>query len=357
MTDIRLDSVRVAYGTEPVVRDVSFAVGSGQCLAVLGPSGCGKSTLLRAIAGIEPLAGGRVTVNGRDLAGVPTHKRGIGLMFQNHSLFPHMSTAANIGYGLRMAGWPRQAAGDRISELLTAVGLEGHGEDAVTALSGGEQQRVALARTLAPRPGIVLLDEPLGSLDRALREDLLVTMAESFHRDGTTVIYVTHDHSEAFELGDQVAVMKSGQILQESPPTTLWSTPATAWVARFLGLANILPRATATTLLPEALAVTSGSQQARQFLLRPDLLGLEYRQRSDMVSSGERWRGEDEVRLPVKVARTSFRGENLVVGVTAAVVEDPIEVWTSIGAAGRTFALGDDLLLTVPDRALVALGD
>ncbi len=357
MTDIRLESVRVTYDKEPVVRGVSLAVGSGECLAVLGPSGCGKSTLLRAVAGIEPLSGGRVTVDERDLAGVPTHKRGIGLMFQNHSLFPHMSTAANIGYGLRIAGWQRQVAADRIAELLTAVGLEGRGDDAVTTLSGGEQQRVALARTLAPRPRIVLLDEPLGSLDRALREELLVTMAESFHRDGTTVIYVTHDHSEAFELGDRVAVMRSGQILQESPPTTLWSAPANAWVARFLGLANILPRATVTTLLPGALAVTSGSQRAQQFLLRPDLLGLEYRRQSDRARSVQRERREDEALIPVNVARTSFRGENLVVAVTAALVEDPIEVWTSIGSAGRNFTPGEDLILTVPDSALVALGD
>ncbi|MBA2298864.1 MAG: ABC transporter ATP-binding protein, partial [Actinobacteria bacterium] len=217
---------------------------------------CGKTTLLRALAGLQRLDGGRVLVDGRDVTSTPPHRRGVGLMFQEHALFPHRDVAGNVAFGLRMAGLPKVEIGRRVAELLELVGLAGLGERSVETLSGGEQQRVALARSLAPGPRVLLLDEPLGSLDRPLHERLLGELAELFTRLRLTVLYVTHDRAEAFALGDRVAVMRSGRIVQTATPDELWSRPANGWIARFLGLANVEPlRRDVRITRPEAVSV------------------------------------------------------------------------------------------------------
>jgi len=256
---LSVEDLDVRFDGAAALRGASLDVAAGETLALLGPSGCGKSTLLRAIAGLQRLAGGRVLLDGRDLAGVPPHRRGIGLMFQDHALFPHRDVAGNIGFGLRMTGVPRLERARRVAELLALVGLDGLGERSVETLSGGEQQRVALARALAPHPRVLLLDEPLGSLDRPLHDRLLAELAELFARLEQTVLYVTHDVTEAFALGDRVAVMRAGRIEQAANPDELWSRPANAWVARFLGLTNLesLGEGKVRITRPEAVGVRS----------------------------------------------------------------------------------------------------
>ncbi len=194
------------------IADVSFAVARGEIVALLGPSGCGKSTLLRAVAGLEPLSAGSVRWNGEDLMGVPPHARGFGLMFQDAQLFPHMSVAKNVAYGLRWRRVDRAARDARVAELLGLVGLPGAGERAVTELSGGERQRVALARSLAPKPRLLMLDEPLSSLDRALRDRLAADLARLLRETGTTGILVTHDEGEADAIADRTLRMRAGRI-------------------------------------------------------------------------------------------------------------------------------------------------
>lgn len=225
----------VQYGTTTAVDGVSLDVAGGEVLALLGPSGCGKSSLLRAIAGLEPLAGGTVAWQERDLAGVPVHQREIGLLFQDGQLFAHADVASNVAYGLRVAGIRRADRDARVAELLALVGLAGYGERSVTSLSGGERQRVALARALAPEPRLLLLDEPLSALDRGLRERLAADLREILPATGTTAIFVTHDHDEAFAVADRVAVMDRGQVLQVAAPEQLWAAPASRQVAEFLG--------------------------------------------------------------------------------------------------------------------------
>lgn len=210
-------------------------VAPGEVVALLGPSGSGKSSLLRAVAGLEPPAAGSVAWDGEDLAAVPTHRRGFGLMFQDGQLFPHQDVAGNVAFGLRMQGLPRAERTARVAELLQQVGLAGFGGRAVATLSGGERQRVALARALAPRPRLLLLDEPLSALDRALRERLAAEVREVLVGTGTTALFVTHDHDEAFAVADRVAVMDLGRLLQVDPPAVLWHTPASRRVAEFLG--------------------------------------------------------------------------------------------------------------------------
>jgi thiamine transport system ATP-binding protein len=234
MSELSLRDVVVRYEERVAVAGVSLDIASGETVAVLGPSGCGKSSLLRAIAGLEPLVAGTVALGGVDLAGLPTHRRGVGLMFQDHALFAHMSVARNVGFGLRMAKWPRAQAVDRVDAMLAMVGLPDRGSDDVAELSGGEQQRVALARTLAPRPAVVLLDEPLGSLDRVMRRELIVTLSEAFRATAATVLYVTHDREEAFALADRVAVMRAGRIEQSGTVAELMTVPRNDWVADFL---------------------------------------------------------------------------------------------------------------------------
>ncbi|OLR90327.1 ABC transporter ATP-binding protein [Actinokineospora bangkokensis] len=233
--------VSVRYGPLAAVSDVDLRVDDGEVVALLGPSGCGKSTLLRAVAGLEPLTAGSVRWDGADLAGVPVHRRGFGLVFQDGQLFPHRDVAGNVAFGLRMAGVPRPRRDERVAELLDLVGLAGYGGRRVSQLSGGEAQRVALARALAPEPRLLLLDEPLSALDRALREHLAVDLARVLRVAGTSALVVTHDHDEAFTLADRVALMRAGRIRQVGAPAQVWAHPADPETAHFLGCSTVLP--------------------------------------------------------------------------------------------------------------------
>ncbi|MEU9734019.1 ABC transporter ATP-binding protein [Streptomyces sp. NPDC048002] len=237
---LSLENATVRFGGRTVLDTVDLSVAEHEVVCVLGPSGSGKSTLLRAVAGLQPLDAGRVSLDGRDQAGVPAHRRGVGLMFQDHQLFPQRDVGGNVAFGLRMHGASKRQQADRVTELLELVGLPGAARRAVAALSGGEQQRVALARALAPRPRLLMLDEPLGQLDRSLRERLVIELRELFSELGTTVLAVTHDQGEAFALADRVVVMRDGRIAQTGSPLEVWQRPADAFVARFLGFDNVV---------------------------------------------------------------------------------------------------------------------
>jgi len=247
---LQVDRLSVAYDGVPAVREVSLELPDGQVLAVLGPSGCGKSTLLRAVAGLEPPTTGRVCWDGRDLAGVPTHRRGFALMFQDGQLFNHLTVARNVGYALRIRRRP--GARERVAELLAAVGLEGYDDRLPTTLSGGERQRVALARSLAVQPRLLLLDEPLSALDAGLRERLAGDLREVLRAAGTTALMVTHDHEEAFTVADRLAVMRTGRLVQTGPIGEVWRAPADPETALFLGYARVLTGTAAQTLLQAA---------------------------------------------------------------------------------------------------------
>ena len=224
----------------PAVDDVTLDVAPGEVVALLGSSGSGKTTVLRGVAGLERPTAGRVLIDGVDVTDEPTHRRGVGLMFQDYALFPHRDVGANVEFGLRMHGVEPTRRPARVEEVLSLVGLPGWERRSVAELSGGERQRVALARALAPTPGVLLLDEPLGALDRGLRDRLVPELATLFRRVGTTVVYVTHDQAEALGLADRVVVMEAGRIVQSATPEQVWSHPATATVAGLLGFTNVL---------------------------------------------------------------------------------------------------------------------
>ena len=223
----------VTYGDLHAVDGVDLEVAAGEVVALLGASGSGKSSLLRAVAGLEDVAAGEVAWAGRSMVRVPVHKRGFGLMFQDGQLFEHRDVGSNIAYGL--TGLPRAQRGERVREMLELVGLPGFERRRVTTLSGGQAQRVALARALAPAPRLLLLDEPLSALDRALREQLATDVRAILRRGGTTALYVTHDQDEAMTVADRVGVMEAGRLLRLDTPQRLWADPGSSKVARFLG--------------------------------------------------------------------------------------------------------------------------
>lgn len=266
---LEVSSVRVAFGGNEVLHDITMSVESGEIVCLLGPSGCGKTTLLRAIAGLEPLEFGEIRLEGESIDAIPVHARDFGLMFQEFALFPHMNVRENIRFGLRMRGEVKPD--QRVEEVLSLVGLSGFGDRDVTMLSGGERQRVALARSLAPRPRLLMLDEPLGSLDAALRERLIVDLKAIVKQIGLTAIYVTHDQQEAFAIADRVAVMSNGKILQFSEPEMLYYQPETEAVARFLGFKNIIAIAAweADEVMHE-LDVIREVNSANSVLIHPD---------------------------------------------------------------------------------------
>lgn len=235
---LHVRNVSVHYGDLLAVDEVTVLVEPGAVLALLGPSGSGKSSLLRAIAGLEPLATGEVLWDGQDLSGTRVHQRNFGFVFQDAQLFTTMDVGRNVAYGLTRL--PRPQRRERVREMLHLVGLEGYENRKVTELSGGQAQRVSLARSLAPSPRALLLDEPLSALDRNLRERLADDLARILREVGTTAIHVTHDQDEASTVADTVAVMDHGRLLQRATPDVLWRRPASKAVARFLGFTAFL---------------------------------------------------------------------------------------------------------------------
>jgi ABC-type Fe3+/spermidine/putrescine transport system ATPase subunit len=215
---LSIEQLSVAYGDTRVLDRVSLEVERGEMIALLGSSGCGKTTLLRAVAGFVPPQSGSIRIDGRDIAALPPERRGTAMMFQSYALWPHMTVAANIGYGLRMRGWKKEAIAARIDEMLSLLQLEGFAPRSVTQLSGGQRQRVALARALAVNPALLLLDEPMSNLDYRVRLDLRHELRALQKRIGITAIYVTHDREEALTLADRIAVIDAGHVAQYGTP-------------------------------------------------------------------------------------------------------------------------------------------
>ena len=232
---LELDRLSRHYGVTLAVDGVSLSVPRGNLMALLGPSGCGKTTTLRIVAGLERPDGGRVRVNGRDVTGLPPHARRMGMVFQSYALFPHMTVAGNVAFGLRMAGVGRTARQARAMAGLGMVGLAAHADKRPRQLSGGQQQRVALARALAIEPDVLLLDEPLSALDAKMREELRVEMRILQRRVDATCLFVTHDQAEALAMADLVAVMQAGRVAQLGTPEDVFERPTSPFVAEFVG--------------------------------------------------------------------------------------------------------------------------
>jgi spermidine/putrescine transport system ATP-binding protein len=302
---LTLTSLTKSYENKPLLKGISFTVSPGEVVCLLGASGSGKSTILRIIAGLEEAESGEVAWDGVSLKGVPTHQRRFGLMFQDYALFPHLSVFENVAFGLRMQKNEPQSKKDilrvlrgskdfdaRVNECLELVHLTGFEHRRVTELSGGEQQRVALARALAPRPRLLMLDEPLGALDRALKESLLDELRHILRGTGIPAIYVTHDQQEAFTLADRIILLRDGKIAQAGTPAEVFANPADGWVASFLGLGNVIrPGEGGGALNPEGLDIQ------KTILLRPQ---------AELAASGGTVQG---VVADVVFAGESFRVE------------------------------------------------
>ena len=241
MAFLSIQDVRRSFGAARALDGLSLDVDEGEIVAMLGPSGSGKSTLLRLVAGLANADSGRIVFDGRDMAGIPAHVRGFGLMFQDYCLFPHLGVQQNVEFGLRMQHMSAEKRRARAAEVLRLVRLSDFAGRDVHTLSGGEQQRVALARSLAPSPRLLMLDEPLGALDSSLRVSLLAELGDILREVGVTVIYVTHDHAEAMTIASRIALVDAGKVLQAGRPEDLIRAPASAQVASFLRLGAVVP--------------------------------------------------------------------------------------------------------------------
>jgi len=240
MTYLVLDRLSKTFGEQIAVDQLSLTVGRGELVALLGPSGCGKTTTLQMIAGFQPPTSGSIALEGNDLTAVKPAQRGLGIVFQSYALFPHMTAAENVAFGLEMQGIARAERDRRVQQTLALVGLAALADRFPRRMSGGQQQRVALARALVIQPRILLLDEPLSNLDAKLREDMQIELRQIQRTVGTTTLLVTHDQSEAMALADRIVVMNQGRAEQIAPPHEAYERPATAFVANFLGRTNIL---------------------------------------------------------------------------------------------------------------------
>ncbi len=237
---LNINSITKSYNNKPLLQNITFTVAEGETVCLLGASGSGKSTLLRMIAGLESPDSGFISFGGLDLASTPPHLRDFGLVFQDYALFPHLNVNDNVAFGLKMRRLGQSEIAERVANSLELVNLKGFGGRSVNDLSGGEQQRVALARALAIRPRLLMFDEPLGALDRTLREGLLNELRTILQKTKVPAIYVTHDQEEAFAIADRVLILHEGNIIREGTPADVWANPKSAYVAEFLGLGNVV---------------------------------------------------------------------------------------------------------------------
>jgi thiamine transport system ATP-binding protein len=342
MAEVQLEvrGLTVHYGEVVAVRTLDLTAADGEVVAVLGPSGCGKSTLLRAVAGLERPSAGRIVLDGQDVTRLRPDQRRVGLMFQDHALFPHRTVAENVGFGPRMQRRPAAEVRERVDRLLDLVRLGAYAHRPATALSGGEQQRVALARALATEPRLLMLDEPLGSLDRALGDELLTEIARIVASLGTTVLHVTHDQDEALAVADRVVVMRAGAIVQQGPPDEPWRSPRTEFVARFLGLDQLLDAEVRDGVAATAiggLPVPGAAEGRARLLLLPDAVQL-----TSPDTSGD---GGPRAAPPVagRVVGRRFAGDHVRLQVRAAGgVLLTVPVWHGTGPA-----VDEDVRLTV----------
>jgi ABC-type Fe3+/spermidine/putrescine transport system ATPase subunit len=296
---LELVDITKTYENKPLLRGISFTVSPGETICLLGASGSGKSTILRIIAGLEEPEAGEVRWERQSLAGVPAHQRRFGLMFQDYALFPHLSVFENVAFGLRM-----QKNGDfgvdlreRVAQALEMVKMTGFERRHVTELSGGEQQRVAMARALAPNPRLLMLDEPLGALDRALKESMLEELRHILHQTGIQAIYVTHDQEEAFTIADRILLLREGRIVQAGTPPEVFAKPASAWVASFLGLGNVVEG----RVRAGAVETLFGRFQIKTDKPDGETVALLLRPQAELSDSGE---------VTGRVADVVFRGDN-----------------------------------------------
>ena len=237
---LKVQNIKVSFDGIQVLDECALEVREREIVVLLGPSGCGKSTLLRTVAGLENLETGKILWNEEDMTTVPPHKRGFGLMFQNHALFPHRNVEENIDFGLQILQLNRTERQQRVKDLLNMVGLEKFEKREIGGLSGGEAQRVALARSLAPKPRLLMLDEPMASLDRALRDRLLIDISNLLRDLNQAAIYVTHDHDEAFSIADRIAIMHEGKIERIGTPNEVWLDPGSETAAQCIGHENFV---------------------------------------------------------------------------------------------------------------------
>jgi putative spermidine/putrescine transport system ATP-binding protein len=286
-TQIRLDHVVKDFGlAQPAVNDVSLTIEPGEFITLLGPSGSGKTTTLNLIAGFETLTSGSITIDNADVSNVPPHKRNLGMLFQNYALFPHMNVARNIGYPLRERGMPKDEIARRVRDVLELVQLKGRDDAYPTQLSGGQQQRVALARAIVFEPRVLLLDEPLSALDRRLRGALQSEIRRIHREVGATFVFVTHDQEEAMSLSDRIALFNEGRIEQIGSPESLYNTPETLFVARFLGDSNVFPLSANATgasgswegerwaVEPGTISTRAAGGGATALMVRPEAMSL-----------------------------------------------------------------------------------
>jgi spermidine/putrescine transport system ATP-binding protein len=289
--DVRLESVVKRFDDVVAVDGITVAIPRGSFFALLGPSGCGKTTTLRMIGGFEEPTEGRIFLGDQDVVGLPPYKRDVNTVFQSYALFPHMTIEENVAFGLERRGVAKGERAARVAEILELVGLGGYGKRKPKQLSGGQQQRVALARALVNQPRVLLLDEPLGALDLKLRKQMQLELKRIQHEVGLTFVHVTHDQEEAMTMADRIAVMNRGRIEQLGPPQELYERPATAFVAGFLGVSNLLPGSVEG---PGAIRLDSGE------LVRASVNG-----RTGRVAVGVR---------PEKITLGSGGGENELAG-------------------------------------------
>lgn len=291
---LTIKNVSFSYDSDPVLNEIDLTANQGEIICLLGESGSGKSTLLRVISGLESGYTGNIMVKAQSIKNVEVHKRGFGLMFQDFALFPHMTVAQNVAFGLRMQRIPKKEQNRIVDEMLNLVGLEGYQNRDINALSGGQKQRIALARSLAPRPKLLMLDEPLGSLDAGLRERLVLELRQIIKKIGLTAVYVTHDQQEAYAIADRIAVMNNGRIEQYDTAENLYRQPKTAFIAQFLGLSNIV----SADFLRQYIDLPKNSAN---YLLHPDSLSLDENGQLEAIVIRRVFQG-DRYRLTVKIA-------------------------------------------------------